>query len=366
MHLISKYSVGNESSIPSTSKRGKRRPRPNMHRPLSPRLSPGRYLQEQGGIEGIIQEAARGVYSRGEKWGVAKALRGAYQGLQSAGNTPSKISSAARWSLDTGTMVHDETADQTARISALEQRNKELAKLLEKAMEDLWVQQREFSREKADTAADTLSLAIAKVQFVQVYLENPSMPLPAEEVPKERNREDYERREMTAADLGSPTRKIRPNQSPTRKALVKESRRRSQADSRGPSLQTSPRSPAKASTSSNPLDSIPSIEIPATASGPSSQPVRPALAQSSFSWMLGQEQRKSDFVAASRFSTEKERARGRAGFLFGDQDTEAGDESSPVRKGKNDTADDREGDEEGIDLITIESSDNATLVAKAR
>lgn len=366
MHLVSKYSIENELSIPSTSKRGKRQQH-GLSRSLSPRISPGKYLQEQGGIEGIIQEAARGVYSRGEKWGVAKALRGAYQGLQSAGNTPSKISSGSRWSLDTGTMVTDETAGQTARVSALEQRNRELAKLLEKAMEDLWVQQREFSKEKAGTATDALSLAIAKVQFVQVYLENPSMPLPDEEAPETQDKRGHERSEMSAADLGSPTRKPRPTHSPLRKAPVKESRRKSQADSLGTSLQTSPRSPGKVSTTTaNPIDSIPSIDIPQSVTGPSSPPVRPALAQSSFSWMLGQEQRKSDFVAASPFTTERERARGRAGFLFGDQETETGVESSPVRKGKKETKEDKDGNEEGIDLITIESSDDAALVAKAR
>ena len=366
MHLVSNYSIKNGSSLSPSSKRGKRRQQRGLRRSLSPRMSPGRYLQEQGGIEGIIQEAARGVYSRGEKWGVTKALRGAYQGLQSAGNTPSKTSSAPRWSLDTGTMVTDETANQTTRVSALEQRNKELAKLLEKAMEDLWVQQREFSKEKADTAADALSLAIAKVQFVQVYLENPSMPLPAEEAPEVQDKRDYGRSEMSAAELGSPTRKPRPSHSPLRKAPVKESRRKSQADSRGPSLQTSPRSPGKEPTTTNPIDSIPSIDIAESGTGPSSPPVRPALAQSSFSWMLGQEERKSDFVAASRFSTEKERARGRAGFLFGHEETETGGEPSPVRKGKNETKEDKDGEEEGIDLITIESSDDAALVAKAR
>ncbi|KAL8828906.1 MAG: hypothetical protein Q9191_002318 [Dirinaria sp. TL-2023a] len=365
IHLVSKYAIGNESAIPSASKRGKRRKQHGLRSSLSPNMSPGKYLQEQGGIEGIIQEAARGVYSRGEKWGVAKALRGAYQGLQSAGSTPSKLSSVPRWSLDTGTMVADETAHLTARVAALEQRNKELAKLLEKAMKDLWVQQRESSTENAKPATDALSLAIAKVQFVQVYLENPSMPLPAEEAREAPDKRDYERSERSAADLGSPTRKPRPNYSPMRKVPVKENRKKGQADSRGPSLQTSPKSPGKASTTINAIESIPSIDIAQSATGPSSPPVRPALAQSSFSWMLGQEQHKSDFVAASRFSTEKERARGRAGFLFGDQETEAAGESSPVRKGKNENKEDQDGDE-GIDLITIESSDDAALVAKAK
>lgn len=81
--------------------------------------------------------------------------------------------------------------------------------------------------------------------------------------------------------------------------------------------------------------------------------------------MLGQEQRESEFVAASRFSTEKERARGRAGFLFGDEDGEGGKESSPSRKGKQEAKQEEEGNEDPIDMITIEKSDEATLVTRA-
>ena len=318
-------------------------------------MSPARFLQEQGGIEGIIQEAARGVYSRSEKWGVAKALRGAYEGLQSAGNTPRRLGSAPRWSLDTGSMSTDDTAKLTARIQTLEQRNIDLAKLLGKAMEDLWVQQREFTKEKSDMAADALSLAIAKIQFVQVYLENPTMPLPAEEVSHDRIEDTPAPDRIATTDLGSPTRKVAQAQSPTRRVAVKNDRRKSKADSQGPALQTSPRSPSKPATASaTPLDSIPALKLPQNASNSSVSPrSRPVLAQSSFSWMLGQEQRVSEFVAASPFSTEKERARGRAGFLFGDQEVEDGKESSPVRKAKKGAKDGKEGKEEIEEAITL-------------
>ena len=185
-HLVTKYRngiTGASLSVSSLSRRGKRlsaRDRDHIQKSTSPRMSPSKFLQEQGGIEGIIQEAARGVYSRGEKWGVAKALRGAVQGLQSASSTPARLANAPRWSLDVGGMVTDDSARLAARIQGLEQRNQTLAKLLEKSMEELWVQQREFTKNKAETAADALSLAIAKVQFVQVYLENPAMPLPTD------------------------------------------------------------------------------------------------------------------------------------------------------------------------------------------
>lgn len=312
-------------------------------------MSPSRFLHEQGGIEGIIQEAARGVYSRGEKWGVAKALRGAYEGLQSASNTPKRLGSAPRLSLDAGSMTTDETAKFTVRIHALEQRNVNLAKLLEKATEDLWIQQRELTKERPDPAMDTLSLAIAKVQFVQVYLDNPTMPLPTEEAPDDRVDNTAALDRTSTTDHGSPK-----AQSPTR-APIKDSRRNSKI--RGPNspLRTSPNSPDKpAAALVTPLNSMPSLNFPQKRSDSRGSPrVRPALAQSSFSWMLGQEQRISDFVAASPFSTEKERARGRAGFLFGVEEVEDGKEPPPVRKAKRGDNDGREGEGPLGEAITL-------------
>ncbi|KAL9626322.1 MAG: hypothetical protein Q9204_007399, partial [Flavoplaca sp. TL-2023a] len=50
---------------------------------------------------------------------------------------------------------------------------------------------------------------------------------------------------------------------------------------------------------------------------------RPRLAQSSFSWMLGEDQRKSSFVSPSPFPSDRRAARERAGFLFGESKDEA-------------------------------------------
>jgi len=304
-------------------------------------MSPARFLQEQGGIEGIIQEAARGVYSRGEKWGVAKALRGAYEGLQSASNTPKRLGSAPRWSLDTGSMTTDETAKFAARIHALEQRNLNLAKLLEKAMEELWIQQRELIKERPDLAADALSLAIAKVQFVQVYLENPTMPLPAEEASDDHVDNTAALVRTSATDHGS-AKALSPIRAP-----IKDSRRKGKIGS--------PNSPDKtAAAPVTPADSIPSLNLPQNMSdAPGSPRGRPALAQSSFSWILGQDQRISEFVAASPFSTEKERARGRAGFLFGGEEVEDGKEASPVRKAKRRDKDGKEQERPVEEAITL-------------
>ena len=321
-------------------------------------MSPARYLQEHGGIEGIIQEAAKGVSDRGEKWGVARALRGAYEGLQSAGSTPRRFGSAPRWSLEPGDVTKDEMTRLTTRVKNLERRNLDLAKLLGKALEDLWAQQHDFSKENSDAAADALSVAIAKVQFVQVYLENPAMPLPAEEASQDNDEETLAIDSVSATDLGSPTRKPTQGQSPTRRAPVKEGRRKSRADGQGSSL-ASPKSPSKAANASiTQIDAIPTLKLPqSTGDSPTSPRSRPALAQSSFSWMLGQEQRISEFVAASPFSTERERARGKASFLFGGDEAGNGKESSPIRKGKKGDTAVKEGEDadESITLANIAS-----------
>ena len=352
-YLVSKYAAGGESESLriSGSRRIKRAASRQQQRgsrsSLSPRMSPARFLQEHGGIDGIIQEAAKGVSSRGEKWGVSAALRGAYEGLQSAGSTPRRLGVAPRWPLDTSNYGANENANLIAKMQSLEQRNIGLAKLLEKALEDLWIQQRELMEENSKQSKDSLSLAIAKVQFVQVYLENPTMPLPTEEAPRGRI-EDSTLHRMSSVDHESPTRNTGQTQSPTRKAPVKDGRRKSKPEGQGASSQVSPRSPlGKATTSETPIESIPSLELPKDTGNSTGSPrSRPALAQSSFSWMLGQDQRISEFVAASPFSTEKERSRGRAGFLFGDDEAGDGNESSPTRKAKRGAKDAKKGDKD--------------------
>ena len=327
----------------------------DVRRSLSPGASPSKFLQDQGGIEGIIQEAARGVYNRSEKWGVAKALRGAYQGLQSASSTPTKLGSAPKWSLDAGGFVTDNSTNLTARIHALEQRNKALAKLLEKSMEDLWVQQRVFTKEKADIAADALSLAIAKVQFVQVYLENSTMPLPAEDEARDTKEGLKALEGISTADFDTPIQAPAAQSSPTPKPITQDVRKKNLKAVRSSISQNPDSSPSKKAESvATPTDNIPSLNISSDGKVPEELPKpRPVLAQSSFSWILGEDQRKSEFVAASPFSTERERARGKAGFLFGDDKAERSKSKTAASEGKSATNQDAE------EAITLRAMDAA-------
>ena len=323
----------------------------------SPIPSPAKFLQEQGGIEGIIQEAARGVYNRGERWGVARALRGAVSGLQSGTSSSRRVADAIRWSIDDGASVSINSAQLTEKINALESRNRSLAKMLENAMVDLWIQQKHFDSDKAEAAADVLSLAIAKVQFVQVYLEDSSMPLPNDEATPEGKEPQPD---VTASPKEAPALLLEHDHSSIpqpRVAEIAPTDMTTRENPREPD-QASPTilSKAEEATASHrtihtatSLQPIPQTQI--NVSKPRHQPFhqpRPSLAQSSFSWMLGEDQRKSSFVSAKSYPPEKTRentaARAKVGFLFGEEKGEGnGGRDRP----------DGEDDEHGFTLGTL-------------
>ena len=290
---------------------------------MSPILSPARFLQDQGGIEGIIQEAAKGVYSRGEKWGVGKALRDAAQVLQSGDSSPRRVPNGSRRLLDDGRNIPS-AAEMEEKIHTLEERNKSLAKLLEAAMAELWVQQVEFAKNQADSAADAVSIAIAKVQFVQVYLENPGMPIPNENATIEGIRHEEPKEASSVTPGFNVVEAVEENDKPLPAApgvvstpeetLSEKYVTKVNSDSTG-----TPSEPLTDPSSTTSSDTHTTNPKPASHLSPVSfhQP-RPSLAQSSFSWMLGEDQRKSSFVSASPFPSEKRLARSKAGFLFGD------------------------------------------------
>lgn len=327
-HIILKYSKRLPGSQSVKTKKGRRRRvrKQNDRSDLnSLRISPTKFLQEQGGIEGILQEAARGVYNRGEKWGVTKALRGAVQGLQSANSSPR--GNGLRWVLDQDKINAGDDSHATTRLHELEQRNKALAKLLEKAMEDLWAQQREFTKDnRTENAADAISLAIAKVQFVQVYLENPTMPFPtetsAEEIP-EKAEQEISSGSMTKD--GTNEAKAALLAATSSDTFIDPKIGESQPEATiGRSQASEPTDPTLSVNHpiNDPTDSKPQLTVPKNRQDKVSfQQPRPSLAHSSFSWMLGEDQRKSSFVSATPFPSERRiAARGKTGFLFGDDD----------------------------------------------
>ena len=324
-HIISKYSRRAPETtvtrkLPKKIKRARTADQEAAQGLAPPRSTPARIFQDQGGIESIIHEAAKGVYSQGEKWGVGKALRGAMQGLQSGQSSPRRISNRSQRSIDAGTPTPNNLSDIIAKVDTLEQRNRSLATLLGHAVEELWIQQNKIYEEKKEEADEGLGLAIAKVQFVQVYLENSMMPLPSD-----------------ASPTGESTDNIVGKYAETGRALA--------APSIAPENLIQHNIPARGETMDSALDKAPlttpqDVSVPhervspstpknQSQSKPSSPPHRPSLDKSPFSWILGEDKRNSEFVAPSPIQTDT--LRKTPGNLFGDtgRKARAGEHNGP-------------------------------------
>jgi TBC1 domain family protein 5 len=308
--------------------------------------SPKSFLGPQGaGLEAVLQGAAKNVLERGSQWGVGKALRDAvgevrknveaYQTGASSGQTtprsggrefrtPGLLNTAAanqRPGLD-----RTHSANAVKKIAELERRNKNLGKMLESAVGELWEHHREQTEsqnpkenESANKGAlEALSLAIAKVQFVQVYLEDSTIPLPVDEST------DQAATANAAANLAPPspvppevTMTAPPTNEPTESKSASTT-----TETTAPSTKAS--SPPSRSSSAKP--SATSRLAPRS---------RPQLTSSNFSWMLGEESAPSNFASGAAHSTfasdEKRRMKGK-GFLFGDEEEDDG--STKESKGK--------------------------------
>ena len=314
-HIISKYSNRAPETtvtrkLPKKIKRARTAEQEAAQNARLPLTTPARIFQEQGGIEGIIHEAAKGMYNRGEKWGVSKALRGAMQGLQSGHSSPRRTSDRSRLSLDSERAISDKPLDIAAKITSLELRNKSLAKLLERAVDELWEQQKRIHEQDSDSVADALSLSIAKVQFVQVYLENSTMPLPTDVPPPGKDSN------LASSDV-VPAQSYKPSMSPhlpLNSAQIDgpADKERVQAVDLGEGSQVPVQEPQAVHKQSPPA--TPKMNSPSKTSG--SSPPRPSLDKSLFSWMLGEDQQKSGFVAPSPFRPD--RIGSPSGKLFGD------------------------------------------------
>ncbi|KAI9846078.1 MAG: hypothetical protein M1837_004334 [Sclerophora amabilis] len=427
IHLISKYSskvpdMVSKDSRPTTPRRrlwattergphaSQQQQHPVHHtRARSPLGSPARFIQQQGGIEALLQDAAKSVYSRGEKWGVNKAVRGAMgevkrnvQGFQSTSNSPQGGRlDRARWSLDRGRLIMDEDADQgLKRVHALEQRNKGLAQMLEGATEALWSHRKEESRGGEDAeigrdekAIEAFNVAVAKVQFVKVYLEDSTLSLTENDVDvpfsptlvavndAEKSRQATDPSAMiehTAQSLSpttNPSSKDLPqipspvSGSPSSEDMQTNRKEQSEATHK-PSSESERKSPDPiVAATDNPKSR--SATLSATTQPPRPTPPlyhsRSTLANSSFSWMLGESERRSDFVGSSLPTPSGVDATGRggahgsrsSGFLFGDivedddGDGSGGGVDGHRSKNRGNPERSRVDDEEGFKLGTL-------------
>ncbi|KAK4554905.1 hypothetical protein LTR86_008053 [Recurvomyces mirabilis] len=322
--------------------------------------------RQQSGLEVMLSSTARNIYARGTKT-VRSAVDEVHKRAQEIRDvqTPSLP--------PRGTPGREAGPEQLLkRVAALEKRNKQLGKLLEGTVGELWEFQRfvaekddsqpsgsgDEKREGMEADLERLSVAIAKVQFVQVYLEDASLPLPADEdavaaaehmpamsqIEATISAEDYAPQEKEVETSNTEVPALQYNASAEQDALADpDSFEEMDSGSATPARQ--PQSQGRearditvggsdeSEKAKNPRqDSIP---VGATAAHE-----RSTLAEGSYSWMLGESETKANATRStdtpgigSAVAATPERRPQAKGFLFGsgDGDADDGDGGSSVR-----------------------------------
>ncbi|OIW33920.1 RabGAP/TBC [Coniochaeta ligniaria NRRL 30616] len=213
----------------------------------SPLSTPAKFLQTPGGVEALFQGAAKGVIERGEKLGINQAVRDAVgeirrnvQGFQEA-RTPGR-------STPRDVFIDDNYRQPSLAVALVERRDRQLATMLDETITNL----RDMVTSKLDGDKDkyveALEVAAAKIQFVKVHLEDPSLGLPEEEMPA-----------INALSISSPRETRRPTVALDTTPVVMTSSAvetvRSTLSSPGSTMQNGPTSPP-------PSDPLPDGTVP--------------------------------------------------------------------------------------------------------
>ncbi|RYC61185.1 hypothetical protein CHU98_g5016 [Xylaria longipes] len=345
--LIAKY-TGRSPRSPSRSRpTTPRRAPPSFRQKLagarSP-LSPPRFRPPPGGVEALFQGAAKNVLEQGERLGINQAVRDAMVEIR-------RNVQEAKTSMKTSRDLFSEPRPNTAirAVAIMDRRNRRLASMLEEpiaALRNLGIAAEPDGGDK-QKAQDELAVAIARLQFIKVYLEDSTLALPDEEDaqegptsprPVERKVDSEPLSDAVAAmalntpmvidspnpDGGDETPKPTSSSPPT---VPEDSSSKPDADA----------SAAAEKMDTDPLGVEASSTVPTLQRPQPPIPTRSTLAQSSFSWMLEPDVSSPASISASMFgsttSASKSDAhrrkpsanasRERTAFLFGEVPSDA-------------------------------------------
>jgi TBC1 domain family protein 5 len=337
--------------------------------------SPDSRPKQSRNIESIFQSAAKNIHARSEQLGIGKAVRNAvdevHRKAQEISNAPTP-SSSNTWRQSGprtayGAVLH--------KVKELENRNAQLSKLLEAAVGDLWEYQKVATEHgqpsktgeglPANASLEQLSVAIAKVQFVQVYLGDSSLPLPTENVVADDAQENEKLgepastpKELPVAEAQSQTYAAPVSAEPTLQPQPRFDLPQSQPKLADPSMfddpdedttgivfPPEPTTPIKLDPATKATlpptikllkretkDAEPEAQTPLTL--PSPRAFRPPLAESPYSFMLGGDEGKDKPDTGSspaRKPSFFEDQRRNRGFLFGGDEDAAKVEEPPLK-----------------------------------
>lgn len=288
----------------------------------SPLTSPARFISQRGGVEALFQGAAKNVIERGEKLGINQAVRDALgeirRNMQDLRVTSSNNSLAAtpitrQHDIFSNGLLASPGGEERRTSAALEQRNKQLAILLEEAITSLKALAASNLEGDKEANLEAVEMAAAKAQFVKIYLEDSSLDLtldppprggepPAPQVVIEDNIPPVVPGPASASASASAPSNINKETSPS--LMIAEDEIMTDSEAAGASTPQQLSSPA-----------VPTMEVEASPLSPSSKPpdsvsphrpapipTRSTFAQSSFTWMLEPDEKTSSAGAVSASS----------------------------------------------------------------
>ncbi|KAJ5492766.1 hypothetical protein N7539_001512 [Penicillium diatomitis] len=255
-------------------------------------------------LESLLQDVSLGIQRRTEAWGVAKAVRGAvtearrnmqtmnYEAAPRFGTSRSGPLSGVAGGTQSQESASTELKLQN-QLNHLEQRNRELASTLGEALKDLR-EQLASSKDSGALQSESIKDTLDRVQSVQICLEESTVPLAP------RTSDNATRPETVHAHSIQP-------------AVSSSEQVKS----------PSPASPAASveSPPSPPVMNVPNLSKSRDAKKPNASSdeftntsrerprslVRPSLADSGFSWMLGGNRTLSTFVSPASVPPEQTR-----------------------------------------------------------
>ncbi|GAW11211.1 hypothetical protein ANO14919_005530 [Xylariales sp. No.14919] len=163
---------------------------PNTSRPATPKLaatglrqklagarsplSPSRFRPPPSSVEALFQGAAKNVIEQGERLGINQAVRDAMVEIR---RNVQEAKSSMRTSKDLFSEPRPNTAIQA--VAVMDRRNRQLASMLGEPIAALG--SLGTTSELSEDKQKELEVAVAKLQFIKIYLEDSTLALPDEE-----------------------------------------------------------------------------------------------------------------------------------------------------------------------------------------
>ncbi|KAF3491622.1 TBC1 domain family member 5 [Arthroderma uncinatum] len=278
----------------------------------TPSSSPNRLNSKR--LDSIFQDVSEGLYRRAEGWGVTKAVRGAVvearrnmQNLQAGASSSTVFNhDGPAWDSPSPPRISLATVRElNLKISTLEQRNKALAMMLGDALDTLQTHPSTAKEKDQDGSENLQSMdeVVARIQKVKTCLQDPAIPLDAEGRPEAkqpcsiaRSSDDSPTRVKVTKELPS---------SPTvgsQKATARPSTEQLQENTKITKATKEPQSPRSPPSSISTLSPTTN-----TIKGRPIRPTRTSVRDSSFSWILGDDQDRPSFATSASEPPEQRR-----------------------------------------------------------